>query len=119
MAILRAKRAGLGLHCTKISATNMKQASTILICAFLASVTCSAESWPHWRGPEYNGSSPEKNLPAQFSRTDNVKWSVALPGTSAATPIVWADSVFISSADEKTKTLRAFCFDRKSGKQLW
>ncbi len=78
-----------------------------------------AENWPQWRGPHFDGSTTEKNLPAEFSKTNNVKWVAELPGPSAATPIIWDDTVFISSTDTKTKTLRAMAFDRKTGKQLW
>ncbi|MBI1374449.1 MAG: PQQ-binding-like beta-propeller repeat protein [Phycisphaera sp.] len=79
----------------------------------------SAQNWPNWRGPNYDGSSGAKGLPTQFSKTDNVKWSVDLPGPSAATPIVWGDRVFVSSTDPATEKLIALCFDRKTGKQLW
>ena len=78
-----------------------------------------AENWSPWRGPAYNGSSPEKNLPSEFSKTQNIKWTAALPGPSAATPIVWGDQVYVSSTDQKTKTLRALCLDRRTGKILW
>lgn len=85
----------------------------------LAASTVHAGNWAHWRGPEFNGSSPEKNLPDDFSKTSGVKWSADLPGPSAATPIVWDNIVFVSSTDNKTKTLRAIAFDRKTGKELW
>jgi len=78
-----------------------------------------AENWPHWRGPHFNGASAEKNLPTEFSKTNNVKWVAALPGPAAATPIVWNDHVFISSTDARTKSLRALAFDRRTGQELW
>jgi outer membrane protein assembly factor BamB len=78
-----------------------------------------AGNWPHWRGPDFNGSSPEKNLPENFSKTENVKWVADLPGPSAATPIVWGDRVFVSSTDLNKKSLHAMGFDRKTGKPLW
>ena len=40
----------------------------------------SAADWPHWRGPDFNGSSPESGLPASFSPTNNIKWTADLPG---------------------------------------
>src|SRR5438105_2077208 len=100
------------------SLKNMKNQIFPLV---LLSSICSlpAENWPQWRGPFLNGSSTEKNLPAEFSKTQNVKWSAPLPGTSAATPIVWGDHVFISSTEEKSKALRALCLQRKTGKVLW
>ena len=48
---------------------------------------------PIARGPFFNGSSDEKNLPSQWSTTDNIAWSVALPGGAAATPIVCGNCV--------------------------
>jgi len=84
---------------------------------FVGSV--NAENWPHWRGPNFNGSSSEEQLPDSFSKTENVKWVLDLPGPSAATPIIWDDHVFVSSTDVNTKTLHAMAFDRNTGKQLW
>ena len=78
-----------------------------------------AENWAQWRGPAFNGSSPEKHLPAEFSKTENVAWSLDLPGPSAAAPIIWGDRVFVTSGDKKEKSLVALCLDRKTGKVLW
>lgn len=85
----------------------------------LSASLLSAENWSNWRGPLHNGSSPEKNLPATFSKTENIKWSVALPGASAATPVIWGDRVFVTAADMATKKQYALCLDRKTGKELW
>src|SRR5690349_20070596 len=52
----------------------------LLLCT---SVALQAENWPNWRGPAHNHSSPETGLPEKFSKTENVKWAVALPGPAA------------------------------------
>ena len=93
----------------------------LLITLLLSGLGLSAfsENWPQWRGPNFNGSSPEKDLPSQWSKTENVAWSLALPGPSAATPVVWGDRVFVSSTDAKVRTLQAICVDRKTGRILW
>ncbi len=78
-----------------------------------------AANWPHWRGPHFDGSTDEKNLPVEFSKTQNVTWSATLPGTSAATPIIWENRVFLSSSDQSIKGMRALCLDRQTGKVLW
>ncbi|HEX4646728.1 MAG TPA: PQQ-binding-like beta-propeller repeat protein [Verrucomicrobiae bacterium] len=77
-----------------------------------------AENWPQWRGPHYNGSTDEKGLPSKWSK-ESVTWSVAMPGPSAGTPAIWDDRVFVTTADNETRTLHALCLDRKSGKLLW
>ena len=89
--------------------------TTILLTAYLA----SAENWPGLRGPNHDGSSTETGLPTKFSKTENVKWVIDLPGPSGSSPTIWGDHVFVSSADPQTKKLHAMCFDRKTGKQLW
>src|SRR5437879_9840031 len=78
-----------------------------------------AENWPQWRGPFFNGSTTEKGLPTRFSKTENVKWVADLPGPAAATPIIWNDCVFVSSVDQKARTLQALCLERSGGKPLW
>ncbi len=78
-----------------------------------------AEDWAHWRGPNFNGSSSATNLPLDFSKTQHVKWSVAMPGPSAATPIIVGDKVFVSTTDPGPQKLLAMCLDRKTGNTLW
>jgi outer membrane protein assembly factor BamB len=85
----------------------------------LFTLGAAAENWPHWRGPYFNGSTTEKDLPVQFSKTENIKWVIELPGPSAATAIIWNDHVFVSSTDEKAKSLRALALDRKTGQVRW
>lgn len=95
------------------------------ICTFALALTAAAsaapggQDWPNWRGPHFSGSSDETGLPAEFSPTKNVKWSVELPGPSAATPIVYGDHVFVSSVDNQAQNLAAICLDRKTGKVKW
>lgn len=97
----------------------MKKTLTAVFLLVMASTAAQADHWPQWRGPNFNGSSDESNLPTSWSRTENIAWHVDLPGPSAATPVVWDDHVFVSSTDLKTETLKAMCFDRKAGKLLW
>jgi outer membrane protein assembly factor BamB len=87
----------------------------VLFCAALA----HAENWGQWRGPNFNGSSGEKGLPAEFSKSDNVVWRTALPGPSGATPAVWDDRLFVSAVDSTRKERLAICLDRKTGAVKW
>lgn len=84
-----------------------------------AALLARAENWSNWRGPLHNGSSPEKGIPEKFGKTENVKWSVPLPGASAATPVIWGDKVFVTAADKTAGKQYALCLDRKTGKELW
>ena len=65
-----------------------------------AAPSIEMQHWAQWRGPLHNGSNPQaKDLPTEFGPHKNVRWKVALPSWSAATPIVWGDTVFVTSAE--------------------
>jgi outer membrane protein assembly factor BamB len=90
-----------------------------MILILVAGSVARGGDWPHWRGPYFNGSADEKNLPSDWSQTEGIAWSVDLPGSSAATPIIFKDRVFLSGVDSDKDVLLAMCFDRTSGKLLW
>jgi outer membrane protein assembly factor BamB len=75
-----------------------------------------AENWPHWRGPRRDGTSLETNLPVKWSKTENVLWRLPLPGPAGATPIVWDDRIFLTSAEGDDLVL--LCVST-AGKILW
>lgn len=76
-----------------------------------------AEQWPQWRGPSLNGVSGETNLPVRWSTTENVVWKLALPAWSGATPIIWADRIFLNVAEGGDLFL--WCVDRTRGTPIW
>lgn len=87
-----------------------------------AAAVCSsgngrADNWPNWRGPQGNGISSEKNVPAEWGPDKNVAWKVALPGAAGASPVVWGDQVFLTSVNEAGELL-LMAFDTK-GKEQW
>ena len=38
----------------------------------------AAGNWPQWRGPDGSGISNEKNLPAVWTPTTNIKWKIPI-----------------------------------------
>src|SRR5262249_55723371 len=67
---------------------------------FLLVVSLRA-NWPQWRGPNSNGStSTAHDLPVNWTQTENVVWRTKMPSWAAATPIVWQDTIFVTSAEE-------------------
>ncbi len=97
----------------------MSRRTCCFVAATLAAALAHAENWPQWRGPFFNGSTTETNLPAKFDESENVAWTTPLPGSSGATPIVWNDRIFLPSVDASTGDLLALCLDLKTGKVLW
>lgn len=93
--------------------------SLAIAASFCCATLLHAANWPQWRGPEFNGTSPETGLPEKFSATDNVRWVTPMSGPSGSTPVIWEDSVFTSSIDSAKKTRLALCLDRSTGKVIW
>ena len=60
----------------------------------------ASDNWPQWRGPNLDGTSSATGLPVSWSTTENVAWRTKLPSWAAATPIIWGDTVFVTSAEE-------------------
>jgi outer membrane protein assembly factor BamB len=75
-----------------------------------------AENWPQWRGPTGDSISRETNLPVKWSATENIAWTVPLPGIGGSTPAVWDDRIFLTSGDGRDIVL--FCISA-GGKELW
>jgi outer membrane protein assembly factor BamB len=98
-----------------MKSTRFLLASIVLLCACLPT-DAWAENWPQWRGPLGNGISSEKDVPTKWSKTENVAWRLPLPGPAGATPVVWGDRIFVSSADGKELVLLCISTD---GKELW
>src|SRR5262245_34574449 len=64
------------------------------VAVFLFTATVLAADWPGFRGPTWNGVSPDSDLPVKLT-ADNFLWKVKLPGPGAATPITFGNKVFV------------------------
>jgi outer membrane protein assembly factor BamB len=86
-----------------------------------ASEQFSPNDWPRWRGPNANNVADERKLPLRWSTTENVRWSVTLPGWGTSSPVVYGKRVFVTSQVEEggKKSLLLLCFSREDGQELW
>ena len=75
-----------------------RRSISVFIFIFFAGVLLAA-NWPQWRGPNFNGTTAAHDLPVTWSETQNVLWRTKLPNWSAATPIIWEDTVFVTSSE--------------------
>jgi len=74
-------------------------------CLIVAStLPAIAGDWPGWRGPDGNGLSPEKKLPAEWGPDKNIAWKVALPGSGWSQAIVWDNKIFVTAAVTENQT---------------
>jgi outer membrane protein assembly factor BamB len=62
-----------------------------------------------------------RNLAIRWSQSENVRWSVRLPGWGTSSPVVYGTRLFVTSQAEQDgkKSLVTLCFDRRTGKELW
>ena len=94
--------------------------SIVAIFSVCLAVAAHGDNWPQWRGPHGDGVSGETAAPLEFSGGadgENVLWRATLPGPSGATPCVWEDYVFVTSADGEDLWLMAF--DARDGAERW
>ena len=112
-----------------------------LFCCLLAGGAV-AQNWPQFRGPNASGVADGKPLPVSFdvSKGTNVRWKAPIPGISVASPIVWGDKVFVTTAissdasaklrhglygdvepsnDVSKHTWKVYCLNKADGKVLW
>lgn len=84
--------------------------------AFLP-IGAHAENWPQWRGANGNALSTEKSVPTSWSQSENVVWRAPMPGQAGATPAVWGDRIFVTSADGPDLVL--ICLAAGDGHEIW
>jgi len=96
---------------------NKQYLTAIFFVVLLAVVrTTVAENWPHWRGPHHDGTSLETGISVKWSQTENVLWRLPLPGPAGATPVVWENRIFLTSAEGDDLVLLCVNID---GEILW
>ncbi len=89
----------------------------ILLLLFL-SLTVLSQDWPEFRGSTGQGHSGERNLPLTWSETKNVKWKTAIPGKGWSSPAILGERIWLTTATEEGKSLRAVSVDLKTGAVL-
>ncbi|MGD9636979.1 MAG: PQQ-binding-like beta-propeller repeat protein [Pirellulales bacterium] len=76
----------------------------------------AAEDWPQWRGPLASGVAAAGEYPTNFSSDEAVAWKVELPGAGCSTPIVWGDSIYVTSGDDGKDAVVSYGMD---GRERW
>lgn len=111
----------------------MIQSSRVLVALFVPALALAltaagpavagAENWPHWRGPNLDGTSSETGLPTEWHAaedgTKNVRWRVDLPGPAGSSPIVWDDTVYLTTTSTEGDALSVLAIDTDDGSLRW
>ncbi len=82
---------------------NQKSFKTLLaifsFCVILTSCTNTTKNnWPQFRGPGYNMTLSNENLPTEWGDSLNIRWKEPMEGNSWSSPIICGDKIFYSSS---------------------
>jgi outer membrane protein assembly factor BamB len=103
---------------------NVQQTSTpkawrvIIGTLLLLPVIALAENWTEFRGPGGQGHSRELGLPLTWSETENVAWKVPIPGRGWSSPVLVDDQIWLTTALDDGRSLRAICLNRDTGRMV-
>lgn len=102
------------------------RASALLLVLFAAVMSTAVgwgAEWARFRGPNGSGiAADQKSPPTTWSETENLQWSVDLPGQGVSCPIVVGDRVYVTSwtGDGPSNLVRhLLSYERASGKLVF
>ncbi len=89
-----------------------------LFLCLAGSAPADTAAWLNWRGPNQNGTSPEKNLPDTLDAAKPL-WTADFPGMSTA--VAFNGKIYIMGYLGEGPDLSegVACFDAATGKKLW
>ena len=90
----------------------------LLLLVLLQCLKGRAEDWPQFRGPGGQGHSSEHGLPLYWSETKNIAWKVSIPGRGWSSPVIQGEQIWLTSAVDGGRSLRALCLHRQDGRVL-
>jgi len=78
----------------------------LLSALFLMSATVLGQdmAWPQFRGPDSNPVGAHARLAERWSKTENVEWSLEIPGRGWSSPIVTGGKVYVTSVTTEGKS---------------
>lgn len=96
----------------------MRLAVRIVIIVYLLGAGRAGADQPHWnqfRGPSGNGHAASAALPVRWSERENVAWKIPLRGKAWSSPVIWNDTIWLTSATEDGRQLYAIAVDAHRG----
>ena len=89
----------------------------LLAPVILAGTTLANDHWPQFRGPTQQGHSDSTGLPVTWAEGGrNVAFKTAIPGEGWSSPAVWGEQVWMTTATQGGRSLRAVCVGRDTGR---
>jgi outer membrane protein assembly factor BamB len=72
-------------------------------------------NWTFYRGTNLNGVSLNKDLPLTWNENENIVWKTTIHGKGGSSPVIFADQIWLTTADSAGKQLYAVCTSFKTG----
>src|SRR5499427_1573841 len=76
----------------------------------------AGDNWPQFRGPEGTGHSDARDLPLNWSETNNVVWKTPIHDRGWSSPVIYGDQIWLTTATQDGRKLYAVCVDRVTGR---
>ena len=114
--------AGIGLTFVVTGAGLLSRAEKVPSDLPVAMIEVSGEAkkfWPRWRGPSGQGLVEGSNYPDTWSQRHNVLWTVGVSGSGNASPILWGNRIFLTTAYDNGQRRSILCLRRSDGQRLW
>jgi outer membrane protein assembly factor BamB len=114
----------------------------LALCVVASAADRGTTSWPGFRGPSARGVGEGAPTPVKWdiAKGENVLWTTSVPGLAHSSPVVWGDSLFLTSAvraggeaplkvglygdiasaeDDVSQRFVLLRLDRTTGKVIW
>jgi outer membrane protein assembly factor BamB len=92
--------------------------ATLLTWLCCGGIALAGENWPQFRGPDGQGHADSTGLPLRWSESQSVAWKTEIPGQGWSSPVVMDRRVWMTTATDEGRSLRAVCVDFESGRLL-
>jgi outer membrane protein assembly factor BamB len=91
----------------------------LFVCLLLSAwPPARAQEWTRFRGPNGTGHSTATTIPTKWTESD-FRWKVSLPGAGHSSPVIWGETVFLTSADDQLGRFFVLGHSVDDGHELW
>ena len=80
-----------------------------------SSADCKPPSWRQFHGSDQGHVVSTESLPVVWSEDENIVWKQSIPGDGWSSPIVDGNDVWVTTAMEDERSLRAICLNADTG----
>ena len=91
----------------------MKLNSLFFLIVISIAANGNADNWPQWRGPTGDSVVSTGIYPTEFSKEENVRWKIKLPGLGSSTPVVWDKNIFVTGGDNGNDSVQSYDWNGK------